>query len=103
MKTEKITKIILNSQKELYLILASNGHPMYQYVYREAAGVYWDNIQKGFKSNPMIEWTVSDWYFHIKDIVRSGLNVHLTLDEALVWENIPDSEKEKIKNGLTRG
>lgn len=45
MKTETINKIVLNDSNELLLLLDSIGEPMYQYVYREAAGVYWDEKQ----------------------------------------------------------
>ncbi len=100
MKTETINKIILNSSNELVLLLDNRGDPMYQYVYREAAGVYWDEKQKGFKSTELKEWTVSDCYFHIKDIVRSGLNVDLELNEKTSWENIPETEQIKVENAL---
>jgi len=100
MKIETINKIILNNSNELIFRLDSNGEPMYQYVYREAAGVYWDEKQKGFKSTELKEWTVSDWYFHIKDIVRSSLNIDLKLNDKTKWENIPETEQTKIKNAL---
>jgi len=80
------------------LLLSSPGKPMYQYVYREAAGVYWDDKQKGFKSTPLKHWTVSEWFIHIKDIVRTSLNVDLQVDENLQWENIPDTEQIKLKD-----
>lgn len=98
MKTETINKIVLNDRNELTLLLDSNGESMYQYVYREAAGVYWDEKQKGFMSTELKEWTVSDWYSHIKDIVRSSLNIDLKLNDTTTWENIPENEQIKIKN-----
>jgi len=36
----------------MYVVLAIGGNPMYQYIYREAAEVYWDNNIKGFKAPP---------------------------------------------------
>ena len=66
MTNETIQEIVMNDQNELLLRLIGNGKPMYQYVYREAAGVYWDENLKGFKSTPIKEWTVSEW-FQIKD------------------------------------
>jgi len=66
---------------------------MYQYVYREAAGVYWDENQKAFKSTPIREWTVSEWFLYIRDIVKSGLDDELSIDKNASWENIPDTEK----------
>ena len=100
MKQEIIKKILLNDSNELILHLDSNGEPMYQYVYRAAAGVYWDDEHKGFKSTPLQQWTVSDWFFHIKDIVRSSLNLDLVLNEKIIWENISETEQTKIKNAL---
>lgn len=43
MKLERINQVLLNESDELLLCLESGGQPMYQYVYREAAGVYWDS------------------------------------------------------------
>ena len=100
MKNEVINKIVVNDQNELLLKLIGQGSPTYQYVYRESAGVYWDENQKAFKSTPIKEWTVFDWFFHIKGIVKSGLNLQLSIDEKATWENITDEEKNKIKNAL---
>lgn len=44
--------------------------------------------------------TVLHWFFHIKDIVKSGLNLELLFDDKTTWENITDEEKNKIKNAL---
>jgi hypothetical protein len=100
MKTEIINKVILNGNNELILILVGDGAASYQHIYREGAGVYWDNNQKGFKSTPLREWTISRWFFHIQEIAKTGLNVDLKLDNAATWENIPDSEQARIKNAL---
>lgn len=100
MKNEVINKIVVNDENELLLKVIGQGSPTYQYVYREAAGVYWDENQKAFKSTPIKEWTVSHWFFHIKNIVKSGLNLELSIDDKATWENITDEEKNKIKNAL---
>lgn len=100
MKKESIKDIIINDNNELLLKIIGHGSPSYQYVYREAAGVYWDENQKGFKSTPIKESTVSEWFLHIRDIVKSGLSVDLSIDKKASWNNIPDSEISKIKNAL---
>lgn len=100
MKTETVNTIVLNENNELMLKITGEGNPSYQYVYREAAGVYWDENEKGFKSTPLRDWTVSKWFFHIKDIVNTGLNLNLEMDNNITWENIPTDEQEKIKNAL---
>lgn len=100
MKNEIIKEIVVNDKNELLLKIIGQGNPDYQYVYREAAGVYWDENQKGFKSTPIREWTVSEWFLHITDIVKSGLGVELKIDDNLTWKNVPDNEIIKIKNAL---
>ena len=103
MKEEIIKEIVINDQNELLLKVIGEGSSMYQYVYREAAGVYWDEIQKAFKSTPMNEWTISEWFLHIKDIVKSGLNVELKVDTNVDWRSIPNDEITNIKNALQHG
>ncbi len=100
MTKETIQEIVVNDQNELLIKIIGNGKPMYQYVYREAAGVYWDENLKAFKSTPIKEWTVSEWFLQIKEIVKSGLGVELKIDNNVTWKNIPDSEMNKIKNAL---
>ena len=100
MKKESIKEIIVNDNNELLLKLLGNGSPMYQYIYRESAGVYWDENQKGFKSTPIKEWTVSEWFLHIRNVVKSGLDIELSIHKNVDWNNISDSEISKIKNAL---
>lgn len=100
MKTELINKIVLNEENELLLILANGGEASYQYVYREGAGVYWDNNLKGFKSTPLNEWTITDWFYHIRETVKAGLDVDLKLDNSPTWQNIPESEQARIESAL---
>jgi len=98
MNHETIDRVELLNTGELILGLVGKGNTTYQYVYREAAGVYWDEKYLGFKSTPLREWTCSDWYNHIVTIVRSGLGVELSLAGKVDWVNIPSSEIEKIKS-----
>jgi len=100
MKNEIIKEIAVNDKNELLLKLVSNGNSSYQYIYREATGVYWDENQKAFKSTPMNKWTISEWFLHIKNTLRSVLNVELTVDKRMDWKNIPNEEKQKIKIAL---
>ena len=100
MKIEIIKEIVVNNKNELLLKLIGEGNSMYQYVYREAAGVYWDENRKAFKSTPLNEWTESKWFLHIMDIVKSAFNIELCVDEKVKWNNIADEEIIKIKNAL---
>lgn len=100
MKTEIIKEIVINDKNELLVKLIGDANPMYQYLYREAAGVYWDEDLKAFKSTPINEWTASKWFFHIKDLVRSVLKVELLVDDKVEWVNIDEEEIIKIKGTM---
>lgn len=101
MDSETISKIEMLNTGELLLGIVSQGKPTYQYVYREAAGVYWDESRRGFKSTPIKEWSCSKWFLHIVGVVQTGLGVKLRLGKSVTWRNIPDQEKVEIERANT--
>jgi hypothetical protein len=96
MKQEIINRVEVLDTGELLLGLESNGEAMYQYVYREAAGVYWDSDKHGFKSTEMKEWSCAQWFGQIVGVVRTGLGVELTLGANVSWLNVPENQKAEI-------
>lgn len=96
MDRETVNRIEMLDTEELLLGLEGPGKPMYQYIYREAAGVYWDQSKHGFKSTPIKKWSCSQWYRQIISVVRSGLGVELSLADHVTWSNIPEIEKAEI-------
>lgn len=99
MESEIINRVEVLDSGELLLGIESHGKPMYQYVYREAAGVYWDETLHGFKSTPIKEWSCSDWFFQIVTIVKSGLGIQLQLGKDAIWLKIPDQDILIIQSG----
>jgi hypothetical protein len=97
MNHEIINKVEVLNTGEFLLGLEGQGHPMYQYVYREAAGVYWDRDRLGFKSTPMKEWSCAQWFKQIVGVVRSGLGVELILGTDVIWVNVPEQQKAEIQ------
>ena len=96
MEREIITNIQITENNELLLQLYSKGKSMYQHVYREAAGVYWDNELHGFKSTSLKDdWACPQWFFHIVEITKS-VGVNLQLDKNATWQGIPEKDKNEI-------
>lgn len=93
---ETVNRIEVLDTGELLLGLEGQGKPMYQYIYRAAAGVYWDQAQRGFKCTPLKEWSCSQWFNKIVSVVRSELGVELTLANHVTWSNVPEKEKAEI-------
>ena len=96
MKTEEIAKVSIRENGEMFLILRSGGKPSYQYIYREAAEVYWDADEKGFKAPAPRTWDHHKWFLHIEQLVASSLGVDLLLTEETGWENVPTELREKL-------
>lgn len=103
MNREIINKIELLKTGELFIGIEGKGNPIYQHVYREAAGVYWDEERKGFKSTPLKGWSCSIWTHHIVKTVLLGLGVELRLGSNIAWLNVPDDQKAEIqRNNLVK-
>ncbi|MCB1755618.1 MAG: hypothetical protein KDJ38_08850 [Gammaproteobacteria bacterium] len=83
MEKEAIDRIEILDNGELFLGLESGGSLAYQYIYRSAAGVYWDQEKKGFISTPMKEWDVLKWFDQIVSTVKSELGVELSLGKSI--------------------
>jgi hypothetical protein len=89
LKRETISKVEILGNGELLLGLGSGGNSNYQYVYREAAGVYWDEGKKGFKSTEPKGKAYDWWYQHIVSVVRD-IDVDLVMGDRIEWINVSD-------------
>lgn len=70
---------------------------MWQYVYREAAGVYWEPDLGCFVSTPPREWTPQKWYQQIVSVVRSGLGLEMFVSPETKYESRGEKFDESIK------
>lgn len=96
MVAEEISTIEILESGELLILLESGGKPMYQYIYREAAEVRWDNVAKGFKAPVTRSWSYSDRFMQIVNVIASGLEVNLQLSNDTCWVNVSDQIKTEI-------
>lgn len=95
---ETVDRVDALDTGELFLGLVGAGDPTYVYVYRAAAGVYWDASRRGFKSTPMQDRSASWWYSHMVAVVRSELDVELKLGKDVAWRNVSEAERDEIRN-----
>ena len=92
MKKISIDKVSFQEDGKLriYPQVASSG---YQYIYREACEVYWDQSEKCFFSPVPREWDYKDWFGQIVCVARNGLGIILNLSRKT--EFISDDPKFK--------
>ncbi len=93
--SENISEVKVLESGKIILILESGGRASYQHIYREGAGVYWDQDLKGFKSTEPKKWSYVEWFSHIIWVTQH-CNIELKLSENTTWLNIPENEKQQI-------
>ena len=57
----------------------------YEYIYREASGVYWDKENGCFHSTIPREWSYKQWYRQIVSVVGKGLGVRLYITNQTTY------------------
>ena len=95
---EVIGKVEILENNQLIVVLASGGQPDYQYIYREAAEVNWDDDLKAFKSHAPSEWSHSDCFHHIIKVAKN-VSINLTLNNDTTWVNISNNIKKQMLVG----
>lgn len=101
MIVETVSDIEIASGGELLLRLENGGQPSYQYVYRAAAGVYWDQEQYAFKFVARADDDYAKWFAHILKILEDEMGLQLRLSDEVMWINIPDKVKDEILGIVT--
>jgi hypothetical protein len=96
METSRIVKVAVLEDGRI-AVFPESKNAMYQYVYREAAGVYWNHELGCFISTPPGEWTPQQWYQHIVAIVRTGVGLEMVLTPATKYE----SKQERFEESIT--
>jgi len=95
MTEEIISEVKVLDSGKLLLILKSGGNNSYQYVYREAAGVYWEPDLKGFISTEPKDWSYITWFSHMIKIVKQ-VGIDLKLTNQTKWSGLDKSEQLKL-------
>lgn len=97
---ELIRKIELLESGELIVFLAGSGQPSYQYVYREARGVYWDGERSAFKFAELGKWSKARTFGHIVDVC-SSCGIKLRLKEEVDYAGLSLDEISGIRDWVS--
>ena len=67
-----------------------------EFIYREAAGIYWNDEASEFHSTPIKhDWDVVDWAKHFVGMLTS-FGLTLEFSQNLKWEKISTEEQARI-------
>lgn len=96
MDTSRILKVAVLEDGRT-AVFPESRKAMYQYVYREAAGVYWEQESGCFVSTPPGDWTPQQWYQHIVTIVKTGVGLQMVLTPETEYDSKQEDFEESIK------
>ncbi len=98
MKLETVSNIEIAPDDSLLVVgLEGGGSPSYQYVYRAAAGVYWDNVAGAFTLDMKNDKRFAHWFAHLSKVLEDEMNVQLHVGGQTAWTNVPNDVRSKIE------
>jgi hypothetical protein len=101
MQSVEILKVGIYEGKVSVFPAESNN--WYEYIYREAAGIYWNKDLSCFQAGENLgEWGFQQWFLQIINIAKSGLGVDLWLSDATIYDSNLENFEDKIKSTFNR-
>lgn len=98
MKLETVSKIEIAADDSLLVVgLESGDSQSYQYVYRAAAGVYWDDNVRAFKLDTKNDKRFVHWFAYVCKVLEEEMNVRLRLGNRTAWTNVPTDVRSEIE------
>jgi hypothetical protein len=98
MENIEITKIEVMPSNEISVTPITNWNNLFQFIYRTATGVVWNEKNLCFMSPAPKESSHYDWYANIVTSVISEMGVNLIITPEAKWINVPKNLQEEITN-----
>ena len=98
MKEIEITKISILESGELSVTPIINWNSSFQYIYRTATGVVWNESSKSFMSPVPNDIPLISWYQNIISSVISELGVLLIITSNSQWHNVSKELQQEIES-----
>jgi len=93
MKSDNIIEIGIDLKERLFIKPQTK---QFDFIYRAAAEVGWDNKEKFLYSPKPREWTYLDWFRQIILVAKDEYGCQLTVTNETKWVNIPEELKTQI-------
>ncbi len=96
MTLETVSNIEITDDGEIVIALESGGKASYQYVYRAAAGVYWDQDGKAFRFATKKDGLYAKWFAHILNVLDDEMTLQLRLARVVTWTGVSNEVRDEI-------
>ena len=95
MTTDNIIEVGIDNKERIYIKPETRD---FEFIWRDASEVGWDDKKKVLYSPKPKEWTYFDWYRQIIMATKGEYGCQLLLTDKTEWINIPDELKQQICN-----
>lgn len=96
MTLETVSNIEITDEGVIVIALESGGKPSYQYVYRAAAGVYWDQDRKAFEFATKNDGFYAKWFAHMLNVLDDEMGLKLRLAKVVTWTGVSDVVRDEL-------
>jgi hypothetical protein len=96
MTVETVSNIEITNEGVIVIALESGGKPSYQYVYRAAAGINWDQNGKAFRFATKNDGLFAKWFTHILKVLDEEMGLQLRLEKAVIWTTVSKEVQEEL-------
>ncbi len=93
MTSDQIIEIGIDDKERLFVKPQSE---QFEFIYRDASGVSWDNKGRFLYSPKPTEMTYFDWFRQIILATKGEYGCELKVTSETNWTNIPDELKNQI-------
>jgi len=100
MRSLGIAKIEVDVNARL-LVFPEKPDPLFQFVYRYAAEVYWDDAGYFYSPTPR-EWSYLQWFERIRFAVRHEAGVELVAMQGTTYKAVPPGDEREIRLALVQ-
>lgn len=98
MEEIEVTEIAVLDSGEIRVTPIINWNDFFQFIYRTATGVVWNETSQSFISPVPKDWSLFDWYTNIVGSVISEMGVFLKVTPNTQWHNIPMELRQQIES-----
>lgn len=95
MESLEVAAIVIDVDGRL-LIRPQEVRSSFEYVYRAAAEVTWEEARSCFVCPRPREWSYSRWFQQARDAVRGELGLEFKITPSTAWINVTDALREDI-------
>jgi hypothetical protein len=102
MTPRTVSQVIVEPKAGLLVVLQGDGLKPYEYIYREANGLRWNNERRAVHAYEPSRWEHAELLRHVAHTVREAFGEELLLSPSTEWVGISPELKAELCEVLSQ-